>query len=214
MSFRIYRGYVNPVETDTKGRLFVVDVSITWTSNRNRRTKELDSWKATQPNLLRQKSVIIMMMDDYIIVIIIFVITTIITIIISSNIIIITIISIIIIVIIIRSSSILSTTTIITIISIIFVIIIVVVVISLYKRNQRLSLAEVWKLVFVSKFLSSSSSFSSTFLCFLTFFFLFSRWLLSSVSIFIKPQGAGIAQSAECWTRCPAWCSVAGSILR
>ena len=47
----------NPFDIDTKGRLFVVDVSVNWPSNRNWQTKVLDSWKATQLNLLRQKSV-------------------------------------------------------------------------------------------------------------------------------------------------------------
>ena len=44
-------------ETDTTVRVFVVDVSINWPSNRNWQTKVLDSWKATQLYLLRQKSV-------------------------------------------------------------------------------------------------------------------------------------------------------------
>ena len=57
MSFRTYRGEVNPFETDTKGRLFVVGASVNWPSNRNRRTKVLGSWKATRLNLLRRKSV-------------------------------------------------------------------------------------------------------------------------------------------------------------
>ena len=57
MPFRTYRRDVNPFETDTKGKLFVVDVSINWPSNRDWQTKVLDSWKATQRILLRQKSV-------------------------------------------------------------------------------------------------------------------------------------------------------------
>ena len=57
MSFPIYWRDVNPFETDTKGRLFVVGVSKNWPSNRNGLTKVLDSWTATQLNLLRQKSV-------------------------------------------------------------------------------------------------------------------------------------------------------------
>ena len=48
---------VNPFETDTKGRLFVVDVSMNWPDNRIWQTKVLDSWKATQLNLLRLKYV-------------------------------------------------------------------------------------------------------------------------------------------------------------
>ena len=55
MSFRTYGRDVNPFETDTKGRLFVVDVSINWPSNRNWLTKVLDSWKVNQLNWLRQK---------------------------------------------------------------------------------------------------------------------------------------------------------------
>ena len=46
MSLRNYRRDVNPYETDTKGRLFGLDVSINWPSNRHWQTKELDSWKA------------------------------------------------------------------------------------------------------------------------------------------------------------------------
>ena len=57
MSFPNYRRDANPFETDGKGRLFVLDVSINWLSNRNWQTKILDSWKATQLDLLRQKSV-------------------------------------------------------------------------------------------------------------------------------------------------------------
>ena len=57
MSFRTYRRDGNPFETYTKGRLFVVDVSINWPSDRNWQTKILDSWEAAQLNLLRQKSV-------------------------------------------------------------------------------------------------------------------------------------------------------------
>ena len=57
MSFRTYRRDVNPFETDTKGGLFVTDVSIKWPNNRNWQSKELDLWKATQLNLLHQKSV-------------------------------------------------------------------------------------------------------------------------------------------------------------
>ena len=34
----------NPFETDTKGRLFVVDVSINWPSDGNGQTEVLDSW--------------------------------------------------------------------------------------------------------------------------------------------------------------------------
>ena len=52
-----YRKDENRFETDTKGRLYVVDISIDWPSDRNEQTKVLDSWKATQLNLLRQKSV-------------------------------------------------------------------------------------------------------------------------------------------------------------
>ena len=42
MSFRTYRSDVHPFETDTKGRLFVVDVSINWPSKHNKdwRTKK------------------------------------------------------------------------------------------------------------------------------------------------------------------------------
>ena len=48
---------VNPFETDTKGWLFVVDVSVNWSTDRNWQTKVLDTWKVTQLNLLRHKSV-------------------------------------------------------------------------------------------------------------------------------------------------------------
>ena len=34
-----------------------------------------------------------------------------------------------------------------------------------------------------------------------------------NLSLFTIVFGAGIAQSAVCWARCPAWCSVTGSIL-
>ena len=47
-SLRTYRRDIYPFETDTKGRLFVVDVSINWPSNRNCQTKVLDSWNVTQ----------------------------------------------------------------------------------------------------------------------------------------------------------------------
>ena len=57
MLFRTYRRDVNPFETDTTGKLFVVDVSINWPSKRNWQTKVLDSGKATQLNLLCQKNV-------------------------------------------------------------------------------------------------------------------------------------------------------------
>ena len=43
-----YRRDVHPFEADTKGRLFVVDVSVKWPSNRNWQTKVLDSRKVTQ----------------------------------------------------------------------------------------------------------------------------------------------------------------------
>ena len=52
MSSRTYRRNVNPFDSDNKGRLFVVDVSINWPSNRNWQTKVLDSCKARQLNLL------------------------------------------------------------------------------------------------------------------------------------------------------------------
>ena len=51
MSFPTYRIDVHPFETDTRGRLVVVDVFINWPSNRNWRTKGIDSRKATQLNL-------------------------------------------------------------------------------------------------------------------------------------------------------------------
>ena len=57
MSFRTYRRDVHPFETDTKGRLLGVDVSINWPRKRHWLTKVLDSWKATQQNLLRQRYV-------------------------------------------------------------------------------------------------------------------------------------------------------------
>ena len=52
---------VHPFETDFKGRLFVVDVSINWPSCRNWQTKVLVSWKVTQRvyfvrKVLRQNS--------------------------------------------------------------------------------------------------------------------------------------------------------------
>ena len=57
MSFRTNRRDVNQFETDTKGRLFVVGVSINWPSNRKRQTKMLDSWKVTQLSLFHQERV-------------------------------------------------------------------------------------------------------------------------------------------------------------
>ena len=59
MSFTTYRRDVHPFETDTKGRLFGVDVSVNWLSHRDWQTKVLDSWKATQLTLLRQKVLIV-----------------------------------------------------------------------------------------------------------------------------------------------------------
>ena len=52
-----YRRDVHPFETDTKGRLFVVDVTIDWPNNRNGQTRVLDSWKVTLLNLHRRESV-------------------------------------------------------------------------------------------------------------------------------------------------------------
>ena len=46
-----------PFETDTKGRLFVVEVSINWATNRNGQTKVFDTWKVTKPKFVRQKRV-------------------------------------------------------------------------------------------------------------------------------------------------------------
>ena len=43
MSFRLHSRNVNQFETDTKGRLFVVDVSIHWVTDRNWQTKVLDT---------------------------------------------------------------------------------------------------------------------------------------------------------------------------
>ena len=57
MSFRTYTWDVNLFETDTKGRLLGVDVSINWPSKRNWQTQVLDSWKATRLDILRQNSV-------------------------------------------------------------------------------------------------------------------------------------------------------------
>ena len=57
MSFRAYRRDVNPFETDINGRLFSIDVSIDWPSNRNVQTKVSDTQKVTQRTLLRQRSV-------------------------------------------------------------------------------------------------------------------------------------------------------------
>ena len=57
MPFQTYRRDVDPFETDTKGKLFIVDVSINWPSNRSWLTKVLDSWKVTQLTLPRQRSV-------------------------------------------------------------------------------------------------------------------------------------------------------------
>ena len=62
MSFWTYRRDLNRVETGTKGRLYVVDVCINWPSSRNWQTKVLDSWKAAQLDLPRQKSVKVTMM--------------------------------------------------------------------------------------------------------------------------------------------------------
>ena len=42
---------------DTKGRLFVFDISMNWPSNLYWQTKVLDEWKSAQLNLLRPKSV-------------------------------------------------------------------------------------------------------------------------------------------------------------
>ena len=56
-TFRTYKRDVNPFETDTEGRLFVVDVSINWLTNRNWQTKVPDSWKVTQMILLRRRNV-------------------------------------------------------------------------------------------------------------------------------------------------------------
>ena len=39
---------VNPFKTDTKGRVFVVDASINWPSNRNWQAKVLESFKVSQ----------------------------------------------------------------------------------------------------------------------------------------------------------------------
>ena len=57
MSFRTYRRDVNPFEDYSKGRLFGTDVSMDWPSKRDWQTIVFDSWKATQLNLFRQKSV-------------------------------------------------------------------------------------------------------------------------------------------------------------
>ena len=57
MSFRTYRRDVNQFETYTKGRLFVVDASTHWPSNRKWQTKVLDSWNVNQLSLLRQECV-------------------------------------------------------------------------------------------------------------------------------------------------------------
>ena len=43
-----YRRDVHPFETDTKGRLFIVDVSINWATDRHWQTKLLDTWKVPQ----------------------------------------------------------------------------------------------------------------------------------------------------------------------
>ena len=57
--WRTRRRRRNPFETDTTGRLFVVDVSVNWPSNRNCRTKVLDSWKVTQRIYFIRKVVIV-----------------------------------------------------------------------------------------------------------------------------------------------------------
>ena len=49
--------HAHPFKTDTKGRFFVIGVSINWTTTRNSQTEVLDTWKATQLNFLRQQSV-------------------------------------------------------------------------------------------------------------------------------------------------------------
>ena len=46
---------MNLFETDTEGRLFVIDVSINWPSNRHWQTKVLDSWKAARRNYFVRK---------------------------------------------------------------------------------------------------------------------------------------------------------------
>ena len=43
-----YSREANPFQTDTEGRVFVVDVSINWPSNESWQTKVLDSGKTTQ----------------------------------------------------------------------------------------------------------------------------------------------------------------------
>ena len=48
---------MHPFETDTKGRLLVVDVSVNWATDRHWQTKVLDTGKVTRLDLLRQDSV-------------------------------------------------------------------------------------------------------------------------------------------------------------
>ena len=57
MPFRTHRRDVNPFESDTKGRLLGINVSINWPSNIHQQTKVPDSWRAIQLILLRQKRV-------------------------------------------------------------------------------------------------------------------------------------------------------------
>ena len=47
---------MHPFETDTKGRLLVVDVSVNWATDRHWQTKVLDTGKVTRLDLLRQDS--------------------------------------------------------------------------------------------------------------------------------------------------------------
>ena len=55
-SFWTYRTYVNPFETNANGRLFVVVISINWTTDRNKQTYIIhDTGKVTQLNFLYQK---------------------------------------------------------------------------------------------------------------------------------------------------------------
>ena len=45
---------MNPFETNTKGRHFVVDVSINWATGKKWQTEVLDAWKVTHLNILCQ----------------------------------------------------------------------------------------------------------------------------------------------------------------
>ena len=46
----VFSTTMSTLKTDTKGRLFIVDVSIYWANDRNRHTKLLHTWKVALVN--------------------------------------------------------------------------------------------------------------------------------------------------------------------